>query len=356
MRILWITPGFAAAELDYNCIPPMQLLAQELMRQGIDLHIVTLEYPFRSKPYRWHGATVYPCNGRNRRWLKGRTLWRAMRLSENILKSTQSGVVIHSFWLGWASGLGERLSHRHGVPHFTTLMGQDVLPGNRKFMLGLDAARMSRLAAVSEFQNGVFEKNTGLRAGHIIPWGVDESEIPAFLPPERPLDVLGVGSLVPVKNWEKWLNVLALAIRERPGLKAELIGDGADHAKLERLSEQLGLVNNVRFAGNMPRPEVLTRMREAKVLLHTARYESFGYVLAEAAMNGCQVLGTPVGVVSEFGKTAEKEAELAGLLLDMLKQGIPNQSFVLATMRQTAEAYLQVYGGVSKAKITESQI
>lgn len=350
MRVLWITPGFAADEHDFNCIPPMQLLAQELVRQGIDLHIVTLEYPFRNEPYRWQGATVYPCNGRNRRWLKWRTLWRAMRLCRRILAETQErAAVIHSFWLGWASGLGERLARRQGVPHFTTLMGQDVLPANRKFMIGLDQGRMTRFAAVSAFQNDVFEKNTGLRAGHVIPWGVDEIEIPLSLPPERPLDVLGAGSLVPVKNWEKWLNVVALCIRENRGLQAELIGDGADRAKLERMAEQLGLGNNLRFAGNLPRPEVLARMRQAKVLLHTAHYESFGYVLAEAAMNGCRVLGTPVGAVAEFGKTAEKETDLAVLLLEMLTQDVPNQSFVPFTMRQTTEAYLQIYENLTNS-------
>ncbi|HRI59394.1 MAG TPA: glycosyltransferase, partial [Saprospiraceae bacterium] len=335
MRILWITPGFAADEQDFNCIPPMQLLALELLRQGVDLHIVTLEYPFRSAPYRWHGATVYPCYGRNRRWMKPLILWRALRF----FGSTNPVTAIHSFWLGWASGLGERLSRQHGVRHFTTLMGQDVLAQNRKFMYFLNAARVARFAAVSDFQNEVFEKNTGLRAKYVIPWGVEQSEIPSALPASRPIDVIGVGSLVPVKNWEKWLNVVALTVRTTPSLRAELIGDGIDRPKLERLVQRLGLEKNVRFAGSLPRPEVLSKMREAKVLLHTAHYESFGYVLAEAAMNGCRVAGTPVGGMAQFGTSAENEAELSRLLLDALRKDIQVQPFVAFTMQQTAEAY-----------------
>lgn len=354
MRILWITPGFAAGENDLNCIPPMQLLARELLLQGVDLHIVTLEYPFRSVPYRWHGATVLPCDGQNRRWLKGRTLWRAMRFGREILdaaalpSSYPKGEItaIHSFWLGWASGLGERLSRRYGVPHLTTLMGQDVLPQNRKFMYGLHPGRAARFVAVSDFQNDVFEKNAGMRAAYVIPWGVVESEIPAVLAYEKPLDVLGAGSLVPVKNWEKWLRVIALAIRAVPALRAELIGDGVDQANLERLSRQLDLDENVRFAGSLPRPEVLAKMREAKILLHTAHYESFGYVLAEAAMNGCRVIGTPVGAIAQFGKTAGSETELAALVLNTLGQPVQNQPFIPFTMRQTAEAYLKIYEGL----------
>lgn len=348
MRILWITPGFASDENDLNCIPPMQLLARELLLQGVDLQIVTLEYPFRGELYCWHGATVSPCNGQNRRWLKGRTLWRAMRFCREILDTASSHskgeiMAIHSFWLGWASGLGERLSRRYGLPHLTTLMGQDVLPQNRKFMYGLYPGRAARFAAVSDFQNDVFEKNTGMRAAHVIPWGLVESEIPASLSSEKTLDVLGAGSLVPVKNWGKWLRVVALAVRAAPGLRAEIIGDGVERAKLERLARQLGLEGNVHFAGSLPRPEVLAKMQEAKILLHTAHYESFGYVLAEAAMNGCRVVGTPVGAMAQFGKTAGSEADLSALVLDALGQPVQTQPFVPFTMRQTAEAYLKIY-------------
>jgi glycosyltransferase involved in cell wall biosynthesis len=342
MRILWLTPGFAADENDLNCIPPLQLLARELLRRGVDLQIVALEYPFRSEPYRWHGATVFPCNGQNRRWLKFRTIWRAMNFCHEILDEKTAAV--HSFWLGWASGVGEKIARRRGVPHFTTLMGQDVLQENRRFLQSLTAERASRLVVVSDFHNDIFEKNTGLRAAHVIPWGVNEDEIPAVLPSERPLNVLGVGSLVEVKNWEKWLKVIALVAKSFPKIQAELVGDGPERGNLERLAQELNLGKNVRFVGNLPRPQVLARMREAKVLLHTARFESFGYVLAEAAMNGCEVLGTPVGAMSQFGKTAENEADLAALLSDALGQKIQKQAFMPLTMKETAAAYRRLWG------------
>lgn len=344
MRVLWITPGFAADEADLNCIPPLQLLAQELQRRGVDLHIITLEYPFRNAPYRWHGATVYPCNGRNRRWVKPRTLWRAFRQGRQLIGSRSASIsMIHSFWLGWASGLGERLSQQCRIPHITTLMGQDVLPRNRLFMFGLEDARQSRLVAVSDFQCAIFEKNTGLRAAHVISWGVESSEIPAVVPAARPLDLIGAGSLVRVKHWEKWLRVVGLAVQKVPGLNAEIIGGGVDRAKLEALTKDLGLEKNVLFTGELSRPEVLAKMKTAKVLLHTARYESFGYVLAEAAMNGCRVLGTPVGALPQFGAAAETDADLARLLIDAIGRETKKQPFVANTMQQTAENYLALY-------------
>lgn len=342
MRVLWITPGFAADERDFNCIPPMQLLARELIRQGVDLQIVTLEYPFRDEPYNWHGATVRSCNGQNRRWLKGRTLWRARQFCQKILEEKKM-TVIHSFWLGWASALGEKLSRRYGIPHITTLMGQDVLPQNWKFLSRLSPERAARLVAVSDFQNNVFEKNTGLRAAKVIPWGVAESEIPPGFSSERSLHVLGAGSLVPVKNWEKWLHVIALVVNNVPDLRAEIVGGGVERAKLERLVQHLSLGKNVCFVGELPRPAVLEKMQTAKVLLHTARYESFGYVLAEAAMNGCRVLGTPVGAAMQFGETAENEEDLAALLQKTLSLEARPEPFAAFTMQETAAAYWEIY-------------
>jgi glycosyltransferase involved in cell wall biosynthesis len=346
VRVLWITPGFAGHETDFNCIPPQQLLARALLRRGVDLQIITLEYPFRAEPYDWYGARVYPCDGRNRRWLKARTLWRAASIADAL--SGQAGSrpdAIHSFWLGWCSALGERLAKRSGIPHYTTLMGQDVLPQNRRSMLWLNAERSRRLIAVSDFQNAVFEKNAGYRAARVIPWGIDAADIPTALPAERPVDVLGAGSLVPVKNWEKWLRTIALLVRENPGLRAEIAGNGVDRSTLEACSRRLGVEGQVHFAGELPRAEVLARMRQSRVLLHTAHYESFGYVLAEAAACGCRIVGTPVGATGTFGKTADNEAGLAALVAQALREPLANQSFVPCTMEDTAREYEGVYGG-----------
>jgi glycosyltransferase involved in cell wall biosynthesis len=169
-------------------------------------------------------------------------------------------------------------------------------------------------------------------------------EIPKILSGERPLDVLGVGSLIPVKNWEKWLRVIALATQTFPHLRAELIGSGPERGKLERLAHRLGLSENVRFVGDLPRPEVLARMRDAKVLLHTADFESFGYVLAEAAGSGCRVVSTAVGIAPTLGVVAENEKSLAKLVVEGLGALDEGRPFVPFTMEETAAAYLRVYG------------
>lgn len=255
-----------------------------------------------------------------------------------------------SFWQGWASYIGERVAKQHGIPHFTTLMGQDVLPANRKHLRNLSPERCTRLIAVSEFQNQVLEKTTGFRAGQVIPWGIAESEVPADIPQDKKLDVLGVGSLIPVKNWDKWLNTIALAKTSNPNLQAELIGSGPEWNRLEALARCLGIEKNVRFAGELPRAAVLARMREARVLLHTSDFESFGFVFAEASMNGMQIVSTPVGVAAELGGAcADSEAELARLVLQSLAFSGTPEPRMPYTMSMVAEKYLNGARGQSQS-------
>lgn len=341
MRILILTPGFAASEQDYNCIPPMQLFVRALQKKGMEVQVVALEYPFRDEPQDWHGATVISANGQNRRWLRWRTWSRAFRYAEHIIQTNKVDM-LHSFWLGPAWVIGERLAQKWQIPHWTTLMGQDARAGNR-YLRRLQPKHAGRLIALSPFHAAVFEQSTGLEAAHLIPWGVDTLEAPDTLPTERTLDVLGVGSLIPVKNWDKWLQTIALIKKERPLLRAELIGDGVLHSRLEKRAHQLGLSETVRFTGSLPRPEVLARMRQTKVLLHTSDYESFGFILPEAALNACRLVATPVGIAPQMADCADDPEILAKKVLDAIQQPPLSAPALPYTIEKAADAYQRLY-------------
>ncbi|MBC7774568.1 MAG: glycosyltransferase [Phycisphaerae bacterium] len=341
MRVLWLSPGFPADEQDLNCLPPLQLLARTLIAQGIDLHIITLGYPFHAKPYSWHGAPVISGYGFNRQWFRWFNWLRVLRYAQ-AAHQRQKFDLIHSFWLGPAWLIGQYLHNRWKVPHFTTIMGQDVLPGNlyRHFLRSHHA---SSLIAVSDYQNEVFENSTGKRAAHTIPWGMSAVEIPGKLPDDRPLDILGCGSFIPLKNWALWLQVIAEVDIRKPNVRAELIGDGVDRPALENLIQLAGLQHIVRLRGHLPRADVLTRMRESKVFLHTAIFESFGFVLAEAAMNGCRVVSTPVGIAPQLwvvGNRVDALVEQTLLALEQPLLTLPHTPFI---MEEAALKYLNLY-------------
>jgi glycosyltransferase involved in cell wall biosynthesis len=341
MRVLWLSPGFPADEKDLNCLPPLQLLAQELLAQGIELEIINLGYPFHNKPYRWHGIPLISGYGFNRQWFRWLNWIRVLRYARKAHQK-QKFDLIHSFWLGPNWLIGQYLQGRWKVPHYTTLMGQDVLSDNwyRHF---LDKPHLYGLIAVSEYQNACFENTCGKRAAHTIPWGVSRAEIPVSLPDHRPLDVLGCGAFIPLKNWGLWLEVIAAMIKQKPDLRTELIGAGADRAALENQIRQLGLEQVVKLPGHLPRMEVFARMQQAKVFLHTANFESFGMVLTEAAMQGCRVLSTPVGIAPQISVTGRTAEALAEQILAALDKPLLKSPYTPLTMEETAQQYLKLY-------------
>ena len=341
MRLLLLTPGFAASEQDYNCIPPLQLYVRAMQKRGFEVQVVSFEYPFRDEPQDWFGAPVVSANGQNRRWLRWRTWSRVHRYAEQIIR-TQKPDLLHSFWLGPAWVVGERLARKWNIPHWTTLMGQDARSSNR-YLRHLRPGHAARLIALSPFHAGVFQKNTGLAAAHLIPWGIDPAEIAPVLPAERSIDILGVGSLIPVKNWEKWLQCIEIIRKTRPRLQAELIGEGPLRRRLEKNARERGLADGVRFTGNLPRPEVLARMRTARVLLHTSDYESFGFILPEAAMNGCRLVSTSVGIGPEMAACADHPEQLAALVLNALQQPVLTEPSLPYTIEKAADAYQRLF-------------
>lgn len=339
MRVLWLSPGFPANEQDQNCLPTLQLLAQEMISQGLDLQVITLGYPFHKVPYQWHGIPVISGYGFNKQWFRWYNWLRVVRYALEAHK-TQKFDVIHSFWLGPSWLIGRFLQSRWKIPHYTTLMGQDVLSAN-KYRHFLQNGK--NLVAVSRFQQDVFEISNQITAAHSIPWGINQAEIPDKLPEKRPVDLLGCGAFIPLKNWSLWLQVVAEVAKQRPGLRAELIGNGVDKPALEKQIRLLGLEQQLSLSGHLPRHQVLERMQNSKILLHTSNFESYGFVLAEAVMCGCRVISTPVGIAPEFPGMAFPAEKLAEQVLLALDRPMPQEATLPYTMQDTAKAYVRLY-------------
>ncbi|MBL7826283.1 MAG: glycosyltransferase [Saprospiraceae bacterium] len=339
--VLLITPGFTADEHDRNCLPTLQLYAEALHQSGRKVLIVSLDYPFHTHPYTWKGIPVFPCGGRNKRWLKPLVCWRAMRHCHALLDANPDAV-LHSFWLSWPCAIGQRVAARRGARHITTLMGQDALPENKKWFRFLNPNRKDHFVVLSTFHQNALKANSGFEAGHIIPWGIDVATGNESGEPVRNIDVVGAGSLIPLKNWEKWLGVIALLKQEMPSIKAVLIGDGPEKMRLQERAERMGLAGCVQLLGEKTRPEVLNLMKRSKVLLHTSDYESQGFVFSEAAMSGCALVSTPVGLAPDIAACSDTEAGLASLIKSVLAQQ-PIPAIRPPQLTETLAAYGVLY-------------
>jgi glycosyltransferase involved in cell wall biosynthesis len=158
--------------------------------------------------------------------------------------------------------------------------------------------RVDGLVYVSEFMRSRLEEAIpGVRA-------VASIVIPNFIaspePSIRPAmsgDIITIGTLEPRKNQSFLLHVIAEANRVGGRYTLTIAGDGPDRRGLELLARKLGVAEQVRFLGFVPRASQL--IPGHRIYCHSAKMESFGIVLIEAMACGLPVLAAPVGGIPE---------------------------------------------------------
>lgn len=141
-------------------------------------------------------------------------------------------------------------------------------------------------------------------------------------------------------------------IRAQHPVSAMMIGDGALRSQVEQAIATKGLHGSITMCGVLPHDQVLKKMRDASVLVHTSRYEGQGYVFDEAFACGMAIASTPVGSALAYRTgmypmdrwlIAEQSDGLAIHALDLLRAptGAP---FILHPIADTVAAYLALYG------------
>lgn len=345
-HILIFTPGFAQDEDDYLCIPPLQayLPALRAARPDLRISIVTLHYPFEEGVYRWRGFSVHALAGSNvRNPLRKFQLWRKARKKLRAIHKENPVDVIHSLWLHECTWIGQQIARKLSIPLVATVQGQDALQGNR-YISNLDLHQI-RVVTLSHRAAQTLRSFRPVPNIEVIPWGLPPEDIGEGGEETKDYDILGVGSLVPVKNWSRFLEVIEQLRRDQPFLKACLIGEGAKRADLEAEAERRGLTGVVEFAGEVPRKKVLSMMGRSKVLLHTANYEGQGYIFVEALAQGMRIVSTPVGM-ARAGKRwslGESPEELSLAVQKALAEPAPEGSGQVDRIEDTVAAYLEVY-------------
>ncbi len=346
-NIVWITPGFAADESDSQCIPPLQLLARELAQvPDINLRIISLHYPYRSDPFDWHGLSVYPSYKKGP-FSRFRIWAQALRYLRQLHREAPLDL-LHSFWLTDAALLGHWFSRNRPLPHWVTLMGQDARSSNRYLRL-LPVRRMNAIA-LSPFHAATWERNVGEAPQLLIPWGMEKPTTNPGSSIKKDIDILGVGNLIPLKDFNLWVDLVITMIKTGKARRAVLIGDGPDRPQLVEKIRPAGLAGQVEVKGALPRKEVLQYMQRSRVLLHPSTYESFGFVLLEALAQRMYVVSRPVGMAASSSQwwLGENRAELAAGLIRALQRLVLPPATYPHPLRRTLALYLKVYDEMLK--------
>lgn len=287
--IVIVTPGFPKDENDTTCLPLHQSLVQALkeMFPEIKTIVLALHYPYKEKHYTWQGVDVISFNGRNKNGIFKYILKRKLYKTLNNINKHSDKTVLLSLWYGESTWIAKKFACKKNIQYFCWLQGQDAKKNN-PYPLNVKLTS-DKIIALSDFLQDEFEKNHGTKPQHVIPPGIDTRKFSEAVP-VKSIDIIGAGSLISLKQYDIFLKIVAQIKKTIPELKVMLIGSGPEKNNLEKLIRELGLEKNVTLTGELPYREVLKKMQQAKIFLHTSCYEGFGMVCLEALYAGAKVI------------------------------------------------------------------
>ena len=238
--LIILSPGFPKDEADTTCLTSQQIFVKALNKNFPSLTVIILSfrYPFSISTYKWYSNIVIPFNIKKRSLIGWIRLWRIL----DELKKENDLIGLFSFWCGECAFIGKYFGKRNSLKHFTWIMGQDAKKGNR--YIKLIRPQSHELVAMSDFLAKEFYKSYAVHPLHIIPNGIDESLF-SKQSTKRNITILGAGSLIPLKQYDVFINVLKEIAEKIPDVAAMLCGKGPQEMELKKLVVQQQLQNNI---------------------------------------------------------------------------------------------------------------
>src|SRR5688572_18295303 len=243
-------------------MPPQQVFVKAVKKLFPSLEIVVLSFhypPFKAK-YEIAGCRVISFGGKTipvaGGWLLRYTIWKALIK----IKKDNTIIGLLSFWCGECAFTGKWFAGKNKLKHFCWLLGQDAKKNNRwvKWIKPVSG----ELIALSDFIQTEFSKNHGITPEWVIPPGIDPDLFKDGMPVKE-IDIIGAGSLIPLKQYEIFIEVISELKNKIPSIKAKLCGKGPEEKKLLSMIEKMNLAAAIEFSGELSHPELLQTMKKA---------------------------------------------------------------------------------------------
>jgi glycosyltransferase involved in cell wall biosynthesis len=146
--------------------------------------------------------------------------------------------------------------------------------------------------AVSFFRDRGIDTDFHVVSGGIDPiWFHPAEESPSY-------DLIWTGRLVEVKRIDVFLQAVRNVLDKIPDVRAVIVGDGKLHGELQRLVSDLGIDNNVSFAGHQD--DVENWLRKSKIFVLTSDSEGLSLSMMEAMMCGLPAVVSDVGDLGDL--------------------------------------------------------
>jgi glycosyltransferase involved in cell wall biosynthesis len=126
----------------------------------------------------------------------------------------------------------------------------------------------------------------------------------APVPHDTPIRIAGIGSLLPLKRWDRVLRAAVELKRRGLNCLIQVAGIGPLKQSLEQQAHELGIADRVKFLGYID--DISGLVSQSAFLVHTSEHEGCPNAVVEAMAGGRAVVATDAGDIPylvEDGKT-----------------------------------------------------
>ena len=251
--------------------------------------------------YRKHGMAWFTRMPRLMAWLWKKNL--LVLFDQYIEKHGKPDVIhVHSIlYAGWAAKV---ISDKYHVPYVVTehssAFARYLVSPVQKIMTEQVATSAKKRFAVSKSFAGYL--STYLEVNNcpweVMPNIVHESFFSSQIETRderESFTFINVALLTPNKGGRFLIKAFANALASQLDMKLKIGGDGSERAALVKLTQELGVENNVEFLGMLSRNQVVDQIVTSDAFVLSSQYETFGVVVIEALALGKPVIATRCG-------------------------------------------------------------
>ena len=250
-------------------------------------------------------------------------------LSFAFLQRARTSDIFHMHWgpLG-ALAIVFRFIHRR--PVVVTIHGSDLRTSMRPLLLATNYA-IRRADAILVLSQEFYDRCVSIRARsdgiYFAPNGVrspDRTELVALRHKLDPSNIrlLSVGRLIPQRNHDLLIRVVARLHGEFPGLRLDIVGGGPNYTQLVQLVDSLSAQAYIRLHGDTSTDKVQDYYLQSDLYVSPTSIDNYGTAVVEAALHGLAVVTTNVGFPGELVRDQIDGRVIAPLDLEALYHAV----------------------------------
>ncbi|MEM6356107.1 MAG: glycosyltransferase family 4 protein [Pseudomonadota bacterium] len=196
------------------------------------------------------------------------------------------------------------LAEAMGGPRWSmTVHGPNEFFDPERASVPLKAERAAFIASISHFAKGQVATHCGMAAfekTHVVRCGVDLVAFAEAPPPAEDAPALHIGRLCVEKAQLLFPAAVAEAAQGAPGLRLEIIGDGALRERLEAAIAEHGVADRIALLGWCDHGEVRDRLVASRGLFLPSFAEGLPVAIMEALALGRPVIATGIAGIPEL--------------------------------------------------------